>query len=57
MTEVPNLAGLERKVEKTLETPPPEEKPPVEAPDSGPAVIDSSPAVSREPGSEEAPVR
>jgi monofunctional biosynthetic peptidoglycan transglycosylase len=43
MAEVPNLAGLERKVEKTLETPPPEEKPPEEAPGGGPAVIESSP--------------
>ena len=53
--EVPNLAGLERKVEKTLETPPPEEKlpeekppeedPPGEAPGGGPAAIEPSPAV------------
>jgi monofunctional biosynthetic peptidoglycan transglycosylase len=41
MTEVPNLAGLARKVEKTLETPPPEEKPPGEAPGEGPFVIDA----------------
>jgi monofunctional biosynthetic peptidoglycan transglycosylase len=32
MSEVPNLAGIERKVEKTLETPPPEEKPSGETP-------------------------
>jgi monofunctional biosynthetic peptidoglycan transglycosylase len=52
--EVPNLAGLERKVEKTLETPPPEEKPPEDAPGGGPVVIDSSPsATPSEPGSEE----
>ena len=44
MAEVPNLAGLERKVEKTLETPPPDEKPPEEAP-GGPVVIESSPPV------------
>jgi monofunctional biosynthetic peptidoglycan transglycosylase len=37
MAEVPNLAGLERKVEKTLETPPPEEKPSGETP--GPPAI------------------
>ncbi len=54
-TEVPNLAGLERKVEKTLETPPPEEKAPEGAPGGGPAVIDSSPEAPTEPGSEEAP--
>ncbi|MBP2686317.1 MAG: biosynthetic peptidoglycan transglycosylase [Deltaproteobacteria bacterium] len=53
--EVPNLAGLERKVEKTLETPPPEEKTPTEAPGGGPIVIDSSPAAPTEPGPEEAP--
>ena len=57
VTEVPNLAGLARKVEKTLSTPPPEEKPPEEAPGGGPVVIDSSPAEPREPGPEEAPVR
>jgi monofunctional biosynthetic peptidoglycan transglycosylase len=55
MREVPNLAGLERKVEKTLETPPPEEKlpeekppeenPPEEAPGGGPAGIEPSPVV------------
>lgn len=58
VTEVPNLAGLERKVKKTLEIPPPEEKTPEEAPGSGPVVIESSPAEQpRDPGSEEAPVR
>jgi monofunctional biosynthetic peptidoglycan transglycosylase len=52
--EIPNLAGLARKVEKTLETPPPEEKPPGEAPGGGPVVIEPSPsAVSPEPGPEE----
>jgi monofunctional biosynthetic peptidoglycan transglycosylase len=55
IAEVPNLAGLARKVEKTLETPPPEEKTPGEAPGEGPVVIDSSPAEPPEPGSEEAP--
>ena len=45
MTEVPNLAGIARKVEKTLETPPPEEIPPGEAPGGGPAVIEPSPPV------------
>jgi len=44
-----------RKVEKTLETPPPEEKTPGEAPGEDPVVIDSSPAAPPEPGSEEAP--
>jgi len=45
LSEVPNLAGLERKVEKTLEVPPPEERPPEEAPGGGPAVIEPSPPV------------
>ncbi len=44
MTEVPNLSGLTRKVEKTLETPLPEEKPPEETP-GGPAVVESPPPV------------
>jgi len=63
-SEVPNLAGLARKVEKTLETPPPEEKPTEEippeeipteeAPGGGPAVIEPSPAAETpEPGTEE----
>ena len=56
--EIPNLAGLERKVEKTLETPPPEEKLPEEAPGGGPVVIEpSSPAASPEPGSDEDPAQ
>jgi len=44
MTEVPNLAGLTRKVEKTLEAPPPEENPPGEAPGGGPAILEESPS-------------
>lgn len=55
MAEVPNLAGLERKVEKTLETPPPEEKPPEEAPGGGLFLIDPSPEAPREPALGEAP--
>ena len=39
--ETPNLAGIARKVEKTLETPLPEEKPPEETP-GGPSVIEPS---------------
>ena len=59
LSEVPNLAGIARKVEKTLETPPPEEKVPEEAPGEGPAIIDESPpaASPEEPRSEETPVR
>jgi membrane peptidoglycan carboxypeptidase len=53
MAEVPNLEGIVRKVEKTLETPLPEEKPPEEAPGGGPVVIESStPEASPETGSE-----
>jgi len=55
MAEVPNLAGLERKIEKTLETPPPEEKPPDEAPGGGPLVLEPVPAAPREPVLGEAP--
>jgi monofunctional biosynthetic peptidoglycan transglycosylase len=55
MAEVPNLAGLSRKVEKTLETPPSEEKPSVEAPGGGPVVIEDPPPSSPKPGAEEAP--
>jgi len=43
MAEVPNLAGLSRKVEKTLETPPPEEKTPEESPGGGPPILEESP--------------
>jgi monofunctional biosynthetic peptidoglycan transglycosylase len=50
MAEIPNLERIARKVEKTLEIPPPEEAP------GGILVIESSPpAVSPEPGSEEPP--
>jgi len=43
MTEVPNLAGLTRKVEKTLETQPPEEKPSGETP-GAPGIPEALPA-------------
>jgi monofunctional biosynthetic peptidoglycan transglycosylase len=43
MAEVPNLAGLERKVEKTLEIPPPEEKPSGETP-GAPSIQEESPS-------------
>ena len=55
LAEVPNLAGITRKVEKSLTTPPPEEKPPEEAPGGGPVMIDHSPGAPGEPGPEEAP--
>jgi len=57
ISEVPNLEGIARKVEKTIESPPPEEKPPEEkppgeAPGGEPEVVESSPpAASPEPGS------
>jgi hypothetical protein len=47
IAEVPNLEGLARKVEKTLETPPPEEKPPPEAPGEGPVILDEPPGSPR----------
>jgi len=43
LAEVPNIAGLERKVERTMESPPPEEIPPVALPESGPGVLDPGP--------------
>jgi len=43
ISEVPNLAGLERKVEKTLETQPPEEKPSGETP-GAPGIPEALPA-------------
>jgi monofunctional biosynthetic peptidoglycan transglycosylase len=56
MAEIPNLEGIARKVEKTLETPPPEEKPPEEAPGRDPAVIEPPPAAETpEPGTKEEP--
>ncbi len=44
ISEAPNLAGIARKVEKTLEAPPPEEKAPEEAPGGGgPVIIEEPP--------------
>lgn len=40
LAEGPNLAGLERKVERTMAAPPSEEKPPVPVPESGPGMLD-----------------
>ncbi len=49
LSEVPNLAGLARKVEKTLEVPPPEEKAPMEAQGDGPVVLEPPPESPSEP--------
>jgi monofunctional biosynthetic peptidoglycan transglycosylase len=54
LSEVPNLAGLARKVEKTMEVPPPEEKPPAGAPDGGPEILESPPALPQGVEREEA---
>jgi hypothetical protein len=43
MAESPNVAGLERKVEKTMASPPPEERPPIALPLEGPALLESPP--------------
>ncbi len=43
MAESPNIAGLERKVEKTMASPPPEERPPVVLPVDGPGLLESPP--------------
>ena len=53
LSEVPNLQGISRKVEKTLEIPTPEEKPPGEAPGDGPAILEETPAAPPAPGPEE----
>jgi len=43
LAEIPNISGLERKVEKTMATPPPEEKPPVPLPENEPGMLESPP--------------
>jgi monofunctional biosynthetic peptidoglycan transglycosylase len=43
LAEEPNISGLERKVEKTMAAPPPEEKPPVPLPGSEPVMLESPP--------------
>jgi monofunctional biosynthetic peptidoglycan transglycosylase len=59
ISEVPNLAGIVRKVEQTMESPPPEEKAPAEPSGEGPVVLEpppeSSPEPPPEPDLEEAP--
>ena len=55
LSEVPNLAGIARKVEKTLEAPPPEEVVPEEGPGGGPALLEAPPAQSPDTGEEESP--
>ena len=40
MAESPNISGLERKVEKTMAAPPPEETPPVPLPAIGPGLVE-----------------
>lgn len=41
LAEAPNIAGLARKVEKTMAAPPPEEKPPAAIPADGPGILES----------------
>ncbi len=56
LAEAPNIAGLARKVEKTMESPPPEEKVQVLTPENGPRVLDApSGAESSTPGAPENP--
>jgi monofunctional biosynthetic peptidoglycan transglycosylase len=43
LAEEPNISGLERKVEKTMAAPPPEETPPVPLPGSEPLMLESPP--------------
>ena len=49
LAESPNIAGLERRVEKTMTAPPPEETPPVPLPPIGPVLLESPPG--KGPGS------
>jgi len=54
LAEIPNIAGLSRKVEKTMEAPPPEEKIPMAMPSSGPEILDQGPgSVPVEPSGED----
>jgi monofunctional biosynthetic peptidoglycan transglycosylase len=52
LAESPNIAGLERKVEKTMAAPPPEETPPVPLPENGPGLLDSPPEKEAGPAAE-----
>jgi monofunctional biosynthetic peptidoglycan transglycosylase len=49
LAEVPNLAGLARKVEKTLSSPPPEEPPSLRVPERGLEVLESPGEGTAEP--------
>lgn len=53
LAEAPNLAGLERKVEKTMAAPPPEEAPPVPVPETEPGLLDAGGGPSRQRGAGE----
>jgi monofunctional biosynthetic peptidoglycan transglycosylase len=55
LAESPNIAGLERKVEKTMAAPPPEETPPVPLPENGPGLLDSPPEKEAGPATAEGP--
>ena len=50
LAESPNIAGLERKVEKTMAAPPPDETPPVPLPSIGPGLLETPPG--KAPGEE-----
>jgi len=50
LAESPNISGLERKVEKTMAAPPPEESPPVPLPPVGPGLLEFP--REKEPGPE-----
>jgi len=53
LAESPNIAGLERKVEKTMAAPPPEETPPVPLPSMGPGLLESPPGKGSGPATPE----
>ena len=57
LAESPNIAGIERKVETTLESPPPEEKESVALPENGPQVLGGPAEKEEGPASPESDCR
>jgi monofunctional biosynthetic peptidoglycan transglycosylase len=55
LAESPNIAGLERKVEKTMAAPPPVEPSPVAMPGNGPGILESPPDNLAAPAAPEEP--
>jgi len=57
ISEVPNLEGIARKVEKTIASPPPEEKAPAEPSGEGPVMLEPPAGSPPESDREEAPLQ